>query len=251
MKIIKIPSSQGSLDKNLGCEKAPEVLCRELGVEGEEVEVVAGDIVATDGNVYSKAREVIRENPFFMGGDHSITYSLFRAFSENFENSSLIVFDAHADAMKGIKPVSHEDMNRELIDDGLLEKEKLLLVGLRKIWEQEQEFLEEKGIKAINSRKIHNDFDKAKIEMKNFVEEQNHIYLSIDLDVLDPKIFPATGYLERGGLSVDQLLELIGLVFLSGKVRAIDLVEFNPEKDEDGKGLVAAKKVTEKIVNSI
>ncbi len=250
MKIIKIPSSQGSLDKNLGCENAPEILCGELGIDGEEVKVISSDIETTDKNVYTKAKEVIGKKPFFIGGDHSITYSLFKAFSENFENSSLIVFDAHADAMKGIKPVSHEDMNRELIDDKLLEKEKLLLVGVRKIWEQEQEFLEENNVQKINSREILGDFENAKNELKNFVSKQNHIYLSVDLDVLDPKIFPATGYLEKRGLSVEQLLELIGVVFSSGKVGAADLVEFNPEKDEDGKGLIAAKKVAKKIIQS-
>ena len=117
MLLVKVPSSQGSLEKNLGCELAPDLLTQ--GLQGvDEVEVVQNDIVETDKRIYEKALSTFPQKAIFLGGDHSITYSLFKAFSEKFQNPSLIVFDAHPDAMKGIKPVSHEDMNRELIEDG-------------------------------------------------------------------------------------------------------------------------------------
>ena len=111
--LVTVPSSQGSLDKNLGTELAPEILCK--GLEVETVNVVRSDIVATDEAIYSKAKEVIQKKPIFIGGDHSITYSLFKAFSENFEKPSLIIFDAHADSTSFFKPVSNEDMNKVLI----------------------------------------------------------------------------------------------------------------------------------------
>ena len=152
MRIIMVPSSQGSLGKNLGCELAPGILGKGLGIMGERVAVVQSDLEETDKAIYAKAKEVFSQNEkaLFIGGDHSITYSLFKAFSENNRNASLVIFDAHADSTKGIKPVSHEDVNRELIDDDLLKPENLLIIGLRKTWENEEEFLREKKIQTIN-----------------------------------------------------------------------------------------------------
>ncbi|MCR4336018.1 MAG: arginase family protein [archaeon] len=245
MKLVKVPSSQGSLEKNLGCELAPEILC---GKKAESVNVIPNDLESTDENIYSKAKEIINEKPVFVGGDHSITYSLFKAFSENFSNASLIIFDAHADCTSFFKPVSHEDMNKVLIEEGLLEKERLLIIGIRKIWAEEKPFLEKNKIQLISAQEIHNDLEKTKIQLQEFVSKQKNIYLSFDIDALDPSIAPGTGYLEENGLTEKETFELLQTVLDSKKVKATDLVEINPKLDEDGKTIIIGKRILKKLV---
>ena len=243
--LVKVPSSQGSLDKNLGCELAPEILCK--GKEADSVKVIQSDIIATDEAIYTKAKEVILKKPIFIGGDHSITYNLFKAFSENFENSSLIIFDAHADATSFFKPVSHEDMNKVLIEEGLLEKERLLIIGIREIYPEEEPFLEEKNISLLHAHEIHENLEKAKEKLKEFLSKQKTIYVSFDIDGLDPSIAPGTGYCEENGLTEKEAFDLLEQVLETGKVKAADLVEINPKLDKDGKTVAIGKKILEKL----
>jgi len=246
--LVKVPSSQGSLDKNLGCELTPGILCK--GKEAETVDVVQSDIEATDQAIYSKAKEVIHQKPIFIGGDHSITYSLFKAFSESFENASLIIFDAHADCTSFFKPVSHEDMNKVLIEEGLLEKKKLLIIGIRKIWDEEKPFLEKNKIQLIYSKEIHENLEKAKEKLKKFLEEQKNIYVSFDIDGLDPSIAPGTGYCEENGLTEQEAFDLLEQVLNSGKVKASDLVEINPKLDKEDKTISIGKKIIGKLIQN-
>ena len=243
--LIKVPSSQGSLDKNLGSELTPEILCK--GKEAETVNVVQSDIEATDEAIYSKAKEVIQKKPVFIGGDHSITYSLFKAFSENFENASLIIFDAHADCTSFFKPVSHEDMNKVLIEEGLLEKERLLIIGIRKIYPEEEPFLKEKNISLLTAKEIHENLKNAKEKLQKFLEQQKNIYVSFDIDGLDPSIAPGTGYCEPNGLNEQETFDLLEQVLDSGKVKASDLVEINPKMDKEGKTVSVGKRILGKL----
>lgn len=245
MKLIKIPSSQGSLEKNLGCELAPELLCKEK--ESELIKVIQSDIEATDSNIYSKAKEVVKEKPIFVGGDHSITYTLFKAFSENFPEASLIIFDAHADSTSFFKPVSHEDMNKVLIEEGILEKERLLIIGIRKIWDEEKPFLEKNKIQLLSSEEIHSDFKEAREKLREFLSKQKNIYVSFDIDALDPSIAPGTGYREENGLTEQESFDFLEMILGSGKVKAGDLVEINPNLDEKGKTLEIGKKILGKF----
>lgn len=246
--LVKVPSSQGSLDKNLGCELAPGILCG--GLEAETVDVVQSDIVATDEAIYSKAKEVIQKKPIFIGGDHSITYSLFKAFSENFEKHSLIIFDAHADATSFFKPVSHEDMNKVLIEEGLLEKERLLIIGIRKIYPEEEPFLKEKNISLLHAKNIHEKLEAAKEKLQKFLENQENIYVSFDIDGLDPSIAPGTGYCEENGLTEKEAFDLLEQVLDSGKIKAADLVEINPKLDKEEKTISIGKRILEKLIKN-
>ncbi len=245
MKLILIPSSQGSLDKNLGCETAPELLCKNK--ETEKVNVVPSNLEETDKAIYSKAKEVIQQNPIFVGGDHSITYSLFKAFSEEFSNASLIIFDAHADADVFFKPVSHQDLNRAVIEEKIIEKERLMIIGLRKVFDVEKPFLKKHKIPIISAEEIHKDFNGAKEKLSEFLENQKNIYLSIDIDALDPSIALGTGYLEKNGLTKKEFFELLEMILETKKVKASDLVEINPKLDKENKTINLGKEILRKL----
>ena len=107
MDIIKIRSSQGSLGKNLGCEKAPDLVIEkfnemflnenyfssEVNVYG--VKIYDSNIEKTNESILNEAKKF--DKAIFLGGDHSITYNIFKAFSYKFRNTGLLIFDAHPD----------------------------------------------------------------------------------------------------------------------------------------------------------
>ena len=161
-----------------------------------------------------------------------------------------MIFDAHADSTKGIKPVSHEDMNRELIDDDLLKPENLLIIGLRKTWENEEEFLREKKIQTISAAEIREKISEQKNKVEEFLRGKGKVYLSFDIDCLDPSVAPGTGYPEPSGLTEQEALDLLEAALDSGKATGFDLVEVNPRIDSKGKTQKVALKLLRKIVSS-
>ena len=219
MKLIKVESSQGSLGKNLGSEKAPEAIINELeniytnewGYEThfqtDKVEVVEGNLEETHNRIYEKAKNL--EKSVFIGGDHSITYSTFKAFSEK-GNCGLVVFDAHLDLMSGTNIASHEDYLRKLIEEGFLDANKVILIGIRNGDVQEYQYMKQKGIKYYSMREI--SFEGIQEVCDGIMETARgwqHLYISIDIDVLDAAFTPGTGYPVPGGLTSRELLYLL------------------------------------------
>jgi len=254
-KIFLVPSEQGSLDKNRGCAKAPEAILETLKAKGvlpeiETVAVVQSDIEATDEAIFESAKKAFSGKcfPLFLGGDHSITYSLFRAFSETYgAESALVIFDAHADCSQFFKPVSHEDMNKVLVEEGLLKPENLLIIGLRKVFGVEEEFLEKNKIKSVSPALANRETEKAKALLKEFLSGRKTVYVSVDIDAFDPSIAPATGYPEKNGLLEKPFFSLLGFLIESGKVKGADLVEANPEMAGGTKTVLFAAKIASKF----
>jgi len=245
MKLIKVPAING-LGKTEGCEKAPEniISCLKefyLNEDGmlpvfdfENVEIEKGNIEKTNKNIYNKIKNSLNEaeHLFILGGDHSITYSCFRAFSDEFENAGLIVFDAHPDCVNNFKPPTHEDYLRVLVEGGKLKKENILLIGLRNWHKEEYKFLKENKIKFFNMKEIANEnLHEVSESIMSVARNFNALYVSIDIDVLDPAFAPGTGYKEPGGFTSRELLYFLKRLKLLKNLKAIDLVEINPDND--------------------
>ena len=235
MKIIKIPNSRGCLGKNIGCEKAPNLICP----DGENVELNDDDLIERN-----KQLEKL-EGDIFIGGDHSITYPLVKGIVKesngeiegNEKKLGLIVFDAHADCVNNFNPPTHEDFNRVLVEEEIVKPENILLIGLRKVDDIEKKFMNEKGINYIMFNEIRKEEVLEKI--KEFCENKD-IYLSIDIDVLNPNEAPGTGYIEEDGMKLNNLLEFVEAV---RNIKRVDLVEINPDKDIDGKTIGVGKRI--------
>jgi agmatinase len=219
--IIKVKSSQGGLGKSDGAELAPDEVEKFLDKEFEidEVEIISSNIEETNNNIYEKALKTLDKKPIFIGGDHSITYSLFKAFSKKYENPCLLIFDAHVDMSNNFLPPTHEDFNKTLIEQNIISPKNLMIVGARKIYDVEKEYIQEKNLQILE--KI--DLDK----IKEFVKDKE-VYLSIDIDVLDPSEAPGTGYCEKNGLTTRELLQILQKI---KNIKAIDIMEINPKKD--------------------
>lgn len=243
MIIVNVPVENG-LGKTKGCRDAPCKIMRGLSKTGkkystEEWDLEDKNLEETQAIIFKEALELFKKNKdneekiIFLGGDHSISFPLIRAFRGAYPLSFLFVMDAHVDLMKPMKEPTHEEWLRALIEDGFDSKE-IVIFGARKIYDEEKDFLEEKKIKIIKQEEITDFLDSQKF---NSLKEYDAIYLSLDVDVLDKSLMFATGYPEVGGLDNKTLKELLEKIFSLENLKALDIVEMNPDKDLNNKSL--------------
>jgi len=243
MKIIKIPFSAGGLGKTVGTELAPdrivnelkEIFLNEQGVKPEfgieSVKVNNSNISETNKNIYNHIMQN-DEMPIIIGGDHSITYSAFKAFSKQFDNPGIIIFDAHPDCENNFSPPTHEDFLRVLIEENHIKRRNVILVGLRSWHKNEYDYLKQNKIKIFSMKEITNDGIKEVSEaVMSAALQFGSLYISIDIDVLDPAFAPGTGYLEPAGLSSRELIFFLQRLSNLKNLKAVDLVEVNPKLD--------------------
>lgn len=247
MKLIKIPAING-LNKTKGCEKAPDKVIENLkelylNEDGmlpffdiEEIKVNKENIQETNKHIQEKVKEEISnsEQVFILGGDHSITYPCFKAFKETNENPGLIIFDAHPDCVNNFNPPTHEDFLRTLVENNEIKKENIVILGLRNWHKDEYNFIKENKIKYYNMHEISNEnIHEISESIMTVANTFKNLYISIDIDVVDPSIAPGTGYQEPGGLTSRELLYLLKRLKLLKNLKVIDLVEINPDKDKN------------------
>jgi agmatinase len=187
--------------------------------------------------VEDRAREVLGHRlALFLGGDHSVTIPLMRAFQQAVGGPFGIVhFDAHpdlCDVFEGHR-WSHACTERRALELPGRQAPHLVLVGVRSFVGEEWDFLQahpelpyytarqcyQRGIQAIAE------------EVVGRLQGLPAIYFSLDIDGLDPAYAPGTGTPEGGGLSTRELLELVRTVFRGLPVRALDVVEVAPPLD--------------------
>ena len=224
-----VPTSEGALGKNKGCEKAPAYLAAKLKVKSDKVLLNGNDVGGQHSQILGHALSVFKEKkvPFFIGGTHDITFPLFRAFAKTHKNPALLIFDAHADSDEGTSVPSHEDFVNALVKQKIIPAERIMIVGLRKTYPSEETFLSTSKIRFILSSVIHTNFADALHMIQNFVHEKD-LYVSFDVDCLSNRIMLATHYAPRGGLTEREAKTLLKEVI--PKAKGFDLVEFNPHK---------------------
>ena len=244
MQIIKVPglNSDGS---NLGCRNAGNSVLVELkdfiGKEKfallslEEIHVDNSEIDEQWQLIYENSKDIfeIQDSAIFIGGDHSVSHPIGRAFLESFgkDKSYLIVFDAHPDSMPCKKRPSNEEWLRKLVDDGW-DPRKIILIGLRRIELEELRFLDEKKIQYWEMDKF-SDMEIMCDSVMEFVNDFRGVfYFSLDIGVIDPAFAPSTSHLEPGGFTSREILYFIKRISQLKNMKAFDLVEIDCEKDK-------------------
>jgi len=168
-----------------------------------------------------------------VGGDHSILLPILRSVHKKFGPSCLVQFDAHNDTWGGYfgSPHSHGTPVRRAVEEGLLLKNHVLQVGLRgQVYSRDDfEFGKKHGFHVITSEEFHRQglAPVAKI-LKRF--RGKPLYLTLDIDIVDPAFAPGTGTPQVGGLSSIQILELVRSLKGQSLVSA-DVVEVSPPYD--------------------
>ena len=227
MKLLEIPFDSGNLAKK-GSAKAPGILCSDF--KSEKVRVNEDNIEKTQTYVYEKA---VNENSFIaIGGDHSVSYPLIKAFLKNHKKGVVLYFDAHADADVYMKPPSYDDLIKVLFEDKILNNMNFAYIGLTKVFENEQVFIKKNKIKAFKITEIE--------KIKEFIGK-NEVYVSIDIDVLNVK---ATGH-AHGKADLKVLFEVLESV--KHNIVCADIVEINPELGSDS--VKAGKEILKWFMN--
>ena len=170
-----------------------------------------------------------------LGGEHTLTLASFQAMPED---TALLVFDAHFDIREeyGGARVSHATFLRRLIER--VGSDRIMHLGGRAACREEWESLEELSLANVPSSTIM--LGGAERLVKEFLSDKRRVYVSIDLDVLDPAYAPAVGNPEPLGLTTHQLIRLLHSI--RGKeVVGFDICEYTPIYDNGATGVVAAK----------
>lgn len=244
MKLIKIPFGGGGLGKGDGAKDAPDCVIecfKELNIneaglkpkfEIETIKIDNKNLSLSHNNIFDKIK-TLSEKALIIGGDHSISYPCFKAFASNNRDAGLVVFDAHPDLMESAGVSSQEDWLRSLINEGIVDKKNVILIGLRNWDGQEKEFLELNKIKFFTMKHIFSQgIDNICDTVMENVRKWSSFYLSIDIDAVDPAFAPGTGYQEPAGLSSRELIYFIQRLKLLKNMKMMDLVEINPEIED-------------------
>lgn len=166
-----------------------------------------------------------------LGGDHSITYPIVKAYSRHYPDLNILHLDAHADLYHDFEgnPYSHASPFARIMEQGLAKR--LVQAGIRTLTSHQKEQASLYGVEIIEMR---NWSDSIQLSF------DGPLYISLDLDALDPAFVPGVSHHEPGGFSVRQVLSIIQKV--RGNIVGADLVELNPSRDiQNITAMVAAK----------
>ena len=191
--------------------------------------------------IYRKVREVAATGaiPIVLGGDHSITWPSASAISEVRAPGSIgiVHFDAHADTAPDAfgQLASHGSPMRRLIESGAVAGKNFVQVGLRGYWPPTDvlEWMREQGLRWHLMTEIERDGAEVVIQraIAEALDGPDAIYLSVDIDVVDPGSAPGTGTPEPGGMLPRELLRAVRQIVGQVDIAGMDIVEVSPPYD--------------------
>ncbi|SFR52202.1 agmatinase [Robiginitalea myxolifaciens] len=182
-----------------------------------------------------------REKLLTLGGDHSITYPILKAYAKKYPRFDILQIDAHGDLYEEFEgnKYSHACPFARIMEDGLAGK--LVQVGVRTLTPHQAAQAEKFQVEIHQMRNL---------ELQAISKFENPVYLSLDLDGIDPAFAPGVSHHEAGGLSSRQVIELIQ--GLDVEIIGADIVEYNPERDhQDMTAFLAAKLMKEILAKMI
>lgn len=257
VRLLGIPSDRHSSFLS-GPARAPEViraalrsdmgnLVAENGVEiGVDVALEdAGDVAiqdddGDDARIEAAVRVLLERFPedrvLCLGGDHSVTLPVVRALAARHGPLEILHFDAHPDLYDdyGGNRRSHASPFARIMEEGLARR--LVQVGIRTANRHCREQAARFGVEMIEMRDFHPD---------RVPRLAAPLYVSLDLDALDPAHVPGVSHHEPGGLTVRELLAVLHAQ--PARLVAADLVELNPDRDLHGMSAVVAAKLAKEL----
>ena len=198
--------------------------------------VVAAEMLQIVKGVTSELKKQDKQI-IILGGEHLITLGSFTCFPKD---TGYVVFDAHYDLRDQYADIklSHAAYLRRIVEER--GSENIVHVGARAFVKEELAFLKEHKIATVSDKEIRNG-DGPKI-LKDITSTFDRVYLSVDLDVLDPAFAPGVGNPEAVGISSRELYDLI-TTLQNKKIVAADMVELNPTYDNGSTASMAAKMI--------
>jgi len=199
--------------------------------------VVATEMLQMVENITSELKKQNKQL-IILGGEHLITLGSFPCFPKD---TGYVVFDAHYDLRDQYADIklSHAAYLRRIVEK--CGSENIVHVGARAFVKEELAFLKEHNISTVSDKEIR-DGNGPKL-LKDITSTFDSIYLSIDLDVLDPAFAPGVGNPEAVGISSRELYDLV-TTLQNKKIVAADIVELNPTYDNGATASMAAKMIS-------
>jgi len=205
-----------------------------------------GDILFEDDDP-AKAFMTIRQNIanqlendnkiLCFGGDHSVSYPIIDAFADRYESLNILHLDAHADLYDNFddNPYSHASPFARIMEKGKVKS--LTQVGIRTLTTHQKQQAEKFGVNVVEMKDFSFDF---------IQKLESPLYISLDIDVLDPAFAPGVSHHEPGGLSTRQLLTIIQNI--SVNVVGADIVEYNPLRDINNMTAMVVYKLFKELI---
>ncbi len=175
--------------------------------------------------------------PFSIGGDHSMTFPILKAMAQKHEKLSILHFDAHGDLYDELdgNKYSHACPFARIMENGLAQE--LTQVGIRTMTQHQKEQADRFGVNVIQMKDWNSDLT---------FNLEGPVYLSFDMDVLDPAFAPGVSHHEPGGFSTREALEMIQA--LDVNIVGCDIVEYNPRRDFNGVTAMVAAKIIKELL---
>lgn len=255
VSLLGIPNDENS-SATRGAAEAPDLIRREfrndaysawsetgidLGAPGRIVD--HGDVRfddatdAWDAIERGVARALDSDAPLVaLGGDHAITHPILRAFRRRHARLTILHIDAHADIYDAYQgnPRSHASPFARIMEEGLADR--LIQVGLRTVNDHHRAQFARFGVEVVEARHCRDGLRFA---------FDTPVYVSLDLDALDPAHAPGVSHREPGGLTVRQVLDLVQSI--GRPIVGADIVEYNPRCDISNQTAIVAAKLLKEI----
>jgi len=216
----------------------------DVGVPGAFAD--RGDLQLRDENAFAAIEQAIHgslaegEQPVSLGGDHSITYPILRTLGKCYPDLTIVHFDAHPDLYDEFagNRLSHACPFARIMEEGLAKK--LVQVGIRTMNGHQRAQAKTFGVEVVEMESLP-AYDR--------LELQGPVYISFDVDVLDPAFAPGVSHREPGGMSVREAIAHLHAI--QGRIVGADLVEYNPVQDVSGATATVAGKILKEILGKM
>jgi agmatinase len=185
--------------------------------------------------VHDKAISLLKDNkfPVFIGGNHTVSIGSARAFSEYFPDISVLQLDAHTDLRQ---EYDGSPLNHACTMARIRETAPIVQVGIRSMSAEELPYADRERIFAAHELFLDKNLYQKALELLT-----GNVYITIDLDVLDPSLMPSTGTPEPGGPQYSELMHFLRQVTRKRNVVGFDVVELCPSPSNKAPDFVAAK----------
>ncbi|MEN8212439.1 MAG: agmatinase [Thermodesulfobacteriota bacterium] len=176
-----------------------------------------------------------------LGGDHSVTFPVIKAYAKKYNNLNILHLDAHPDLYDSFQGnvYSHASPFARIMEKKLVKR--VVQAGIRTMNGHQQEQAEKFGVEVHEMKDIQSWPGSFKFN--------GPVYLSLDLDCLDPAFAPGVSHHEPGGMTTRQVIDIIH--HFKGKLVGADIVEYNPDRDVNSMTSMVAAKFLKEIIARI
>jgi agmatinase len=252
-KIVIVPVPyDGTTTWNKGSEKGPKAIIEashnlemydidtdsevhKLGIHTAEPVTEASSPEAMVEEVYSRTKALFKKKkfPVILGGEHSVSIGAFRAASEHFSDLTILQFDAHADIRDELNGSKY---NHQCVMARASELAPVVQVGIRSMSAAEREDI--KPDRVFYAMQI---YDQSTWMYELLNKLSRNVYITIDLDVLNPSIMSSTGTPEPGGMNWFDIINILKKISEQVNIVGFDITELVPNKDNKAPDYLTAK----------